>query len=246
MSSVLNTNKLKALYTALVKSRMLQERLDSATPRHALMARAESAPRVEAVVVGAAFDLKPGDCIVPSQQSRLASFVRGEPLTRILALHNDDSGVSPGPKLQIGIGPGLALGAKVHQQSHIALALAGAELLAESGWEEALTFAGVRKLPIVYVLAHSTAQDLRGAAQHSDVPGITVDGSDVVAVYRVMQESIRRARQGHGPTLVEASLGDVDPLQFMENYLRTRGLWSDAWRQRVVEDFKKELDRAAR
>lgn len=234
-SPVLNSSKLKALYAALVKGRMLQQQL-----------RAKSMPGEEAVLVGGVFDLKPGDCIVPSQRSAIADFVRGEPLTKILSMHAEESKYLPSAALQMGVGAGLALGFKMRRQPQVALALGGEELIGGVAWEEAVAFAGASKLPIVYLISHSGAQDLRTAAQRNEVPGITVDGADVVAVHRVMQESSRRARQGHGPTLVEARLEGKDPVLFMETYLKTRRLWSDAWRDRVEEDCRKELDRALR
>ncbi|HEX7286507.1 MAG TPA: thiamine pyrophosphate-dependent enzyme [Candidatus Angelobacter sp.] len=234
-SPVLNTSKLRALYAALVKGRMLQQRFP-----------AGSAPGEEAVLVGGVFDLKPEDCIVPSQRSVIADLVRGEPLAKVLSMHAEESKYLPSAALQMGLGAGLALAFKMRQQHQIALALGGEELIGEAAWEEAMAFAGANKLPIVYVISHSGAQDLRAAAQRNQVPGITVDGADVVAVHRVLQESIRRARQGHGPTLVEATLEGKDPVLFMEAYLKTRDLWSDTWRDRVEEDCKKELDRGLR
>src|SRR5262249_18938798 len=87
----------------------------------------------------------------------------------------------------------------------------------------------------------------------------TVDGADVVAVFRVVQEAIRRAREGHGPALIEcmtlrahgAENGDgknsaqhtaKDPLPFMEKYLRRRDLWSSEWSRRMIKDFTHELN----
>ena len=46
-------------------------------------------------------------------------------------------------------------------------------------------------------------EDLRDRAEAYGFPGITVDGNDIVAVWRVTQESIHRARSGAGPTLIE-------------------------------------------
>jgi TPP-dependent pyruvate/acetoin dehydrogenase alpha subunit len=98
------------------------------------------------------------------------------------------------------------------------------------------------------------------------IPKLIVDGTDAVAVYRVAQEAIRRARQGHGPALIECktrrwvghsdigpapSVADgnheprsSDPLLSMEAYLKQRGLWSDAWKERLVRSFTKECDTA--
>ncbi|HEY5030273.1 MAG TPA: thiamine pyrophosphate-dependent enzyme, partial [Candidatus Angelobacter sp.] len=77
--------------------------------------------------------------------------------------------------------------------------------------------------------------------------------------FRVAQEAIRRAREGHGPAVIEcltsrssapskndAEQGSArftapDPLTFMEQYLRRRDLWSDEWSQSIVAEFNKEL-----
>jgi TPP-dependent pyruvate/acetoin dehydrogenase alpha subunit len=56
-------------------------------------------------------------------------------------------------------------------------------------------------------------------------PSISVDGNDVVAVFRVASEAIAHARKGHGPTLIECPLENSgDPIQNMEKYLIRKGL----------------------
>jgi TPP-dependent pyruvate/acetoin dehydrogenase alpha subunit len=94
-------------------------------------------------------------------------------------------------------------------------------------------------------------------------PRIPVDGCDVVGVFRVTQEAIRRAREGHGPALIEcltarssaSATNDIaktsaqyltqDPLSFMEQYLRRRDLWSDEWPQSIIDGFNRQLNEAA-
>jgi TPP-dependent pyruvate/acetoin dehydrogenase alpha subunit len=90
-----------------------------------------------------------------------------------------------------------------------------------------------------------------------------VDGCDVVGVFRVAQEAIRRAREGHGPAVIEclttrnstATIGKSerassqylahDPLLFMEQYLRRRNLWSDEWSQSIIQGFEQQLTETA-
>jgi TPP-dependent pyruvate/acetoin dehydrogenase alpha subunit len=237
MSSVLNASKLKSLYAALLKCRLASDQI-------LLTARDRPAgPRLreEAVLVGAAMQLKPGDCIVPSPQAPLAELVRGKSSLKTFVSAQAPTATIHNPQLQIGMATGLALALKEQRRSHVTLALGKIDLLLESGWAEALNFAAGHKLPLVFVIAHATARNLRNQQRNNLVPAITVDGSDVVAVYRVMQESMRRARQGHGPTVIEARIGGADPLAFMENYLRTRNLWSNVWKNRVGGEFKREL-----
>jgi TPP-dependent pyruvate/acetoin dehydrogenase alpha subunit len=99
------------------------------------------------------------------------------------------------------------------------------------------------------------------AADASFYPRIPVDGCDAVAVFRVAQEAIRRAREGHGPAVIEcltsrggrtANDGErasttytaQDPVTFMEQYLRRRDLWSDAWSRAIAAAFDHELSEA--
>ncbi|HJX83174.1 MAG TPA: thiamine pyrophosphate-dependent enzyme, partial [Candidatus Angelobacter sp.] len=77
-----------------------------------------------------------------------------------------------------------------------------------------------------------------------DMPSIIVDGNDVVAIYRVTHEAIRRAREGHGPALIHCrNIGADDPLKVMENYLKQKRFWSDSWKQKIATAFNRELDR---
>ena len=247
-SALLHTKKLKALYATMVKCRMLEERLAVHRRRRAGAASFESAVGEEALLVGTTFDLLPDDCITPSPRASIANFIQGAPLAGILAESRGNTESLPGCAVKLGIGAGLALAFKMQKKPHVALCLMGEEQLTDSAWKEALAFAGTRKLPVVFVVqARSSSAKLRGNQLHdAPVPAITVDGCDVVAVYRVMQEALRRARQGYGSSLIEGRLHGKDPLEFMEGYLRQRGLWSDAWRQRLVADFRTKLQRAAR
>lgn len=201
----------------------------------------------EAVLAGTVGNLLPGDCVAPSPHSAVARHVRGAPLSKVASTHAKTRSRLPTSLLQLGMGVGLALALKTQKQSHVVLCLLDEDVLANTGWKEALTFAAERKLPLVCLVeTRSIAEELRVTAPRCGAPAITVDGSDVVAVYRVMQEATRRARQGHGPTLIEGKLQEADPIDFMENYLRKRSLWSDVWKAKLLESFKKELQRAGR
>jgi TPP-dependent pyruvate/acetoin dehydrogenase alpha subunit len=81
-----------------------------------------------------------------------------------------------------------------------------------------------------------------------------------VGVFRVTQEAIRRAREGHGPAVIEcltarSSANDTartsaqylaqDPISFMEQYLRRRDLWSAEWSHSIIDEFNRQLREAA-
>jgi len=108
-------------------------------------------------------------------------------------------------------------------------------------------------------------EDLRDRAEAYGIPGITVDGNDIVAVWRVTQESIHRARSGAGPTLIECrtwrwhaeadnsptngrakskvlhARWQNDPLRHMEHYMKKRNLWQQAWKDRLTAEYKAAL-----
>jgi TPP-dependent pyruvate/acetoin dehydrogenase alpha subunit len=109
--------------------------------------------------------------------------------------------------------------------------------------------------------AGSQAIDEEGflqSARSYGLPAITVDGNDVVAVYRVAYESLERVRQGGGPVLVEGRIyrqaghaksgpprrGDRDPLTHMERYLKAKRLFTARWKDQLVLEFSQELDAA--
>src|SRR5439155_478371 len=99
---------------------------------------------------------------------------------------------------------------------HIAMAICGDGATSNGRWHEALNTSAVFRLPVVWVVnnnqfAYSTpnAKEFavptiaeRGAAY--GMPGVRVDGTDVLEVYGVAREAVERARRGDGPTLIEA------------------------------------------
>jgi len=97
--------------------------------------------------------------------------------------------------------------------------------------------AAKEKLPVVLV---TTAAVGFSASQRKPggVPRVSVDASDPIAVYRVCQESLRRAREGTGPTLVECVSARRDGLIFLENTLQQYGIWSEEWKQKLVREFR--------
>ena len=110
---------------------------------------------------------------------------------------------------------GCALAFRVRNEPRVALGWLGDGGSARGDAHEAMNLAGVRRLPVVFVLdnngfAYSTPAHLEYGVTHLaeraaayGFPGMVVDGTDVVAVYRAAQAAIERARGGGGPTLLE-------------------------------------------
>jgi TPP-dependent pyruvate/acetoin dehydrogenase alpha subunit len=110
---------------------------------------------------------------------------------------------------------GAGLGLKVKKSRGVALTFFGDGAANRGDFHEALNMAAAMKLPVVFVLQNnrysisvsvekSTGMDhLAVRAKSYNIPGVTVEGSDVLAVYREARKAIKRARDGGGPTLLE-------------------------------------------
>src|SRR5436853_4437892 len=113
------------------------------------------------------------------------------------------------------VATGAALAFRIREERRVAVGWFGEGASARGDAHESMTFAGTRKLPVVYVCdnnqwAYSTPSYLEYATEHVadraaayGFEGVVVDGTDVLAVYREAKRSIDKARAGGGPTLLE-------------------------------------------
>jgi pyruvate dehydrogenase E1 component subunit alpha len=277
---VLIADKLKELYATMVKCRILAERVQSSQPS---VYKPECGFfGLEAMLVGAGAHLLPQDCIAVEHGSFVASLIKGTPLQSILARaqtnENGNAGASlpssvqaAGNSITLTMTAVLQLAESMKGSGAVTLMCCTRDpgtLIFES---DAMALAATQKLPLVCLVESSFDSRLELPAQPSGpyvgadpafYPNIPADGSDVIAVFRVTQEAIRRAREGHGPAVIEcvtsrartteqrsgkepnASHIAQDPLKFMEDYLRRKNLWKDEWSCSLVATFSKELDEA--
>ncbi len=299
-SSPLSPELLKRLYYYMLKCRMVEERARLLFRQGKFAGNYYAAVGQEATEVGATIDLQPEDTVAPSHRNFVTHIMKGTPLKYMYSQlyarkDSPDQGrsspahcgyaplnvITPASTIaaQLNIGTGVALAYKMQKKANIVVALSGDGSTSLGFWHEALNFAGVQKLPIVYVVENNlwaesvslklqtAVEDLSVKAQGYGFPGISVDGNDVVAVYRVCHEARERARQGYGPTLVECKTyrwyghSEIDPAKYrrpeeveywkskdpipnMERYLKSRNLWSDDWKQQITNDINKEIDEA--
>jgi TPP-dependent pyruvate/acetoin dehydrogenase alpha subunit len=113
------------------------------------------------------------------------------------------------------VATGMAFAARYRGEDKVCLAFCGDGSTARADFHESLTIASVQKLPNVFVIennqfAYSTPLRLTSAsdtfaakAAAYGIPGVTVDGTDVLAVHRAVAEAVARARAGEGPSIVE-------------------------------------------
>jgi TPP-dependent pyruvate/acetoin dehydrogenase alpha subunit len=116
--------------------------------------------------------------------------------------------------LPVAVGMGLAF--RIREERRVAVAWCGEGAAARGDAHEGMNLAGVRRLPVVFVIdnnqwAYSTPAHLGHAVDHLadraaayGFEGVVVDGTDVLAVYREAKHAIEKARDGGGPTLIES------------------------------------------
>src|SRR5437762_2168556 len=182
----------------------------------------------EAIQAGATFALGDDDWIFPSYRESAIGLLRGIPPQTILqwwrghpsgwwnpADYNVASICVP-IATHVPHAAGLAWGKKLRGEPACALVFFGDGATSEGAFHEGANFAAVMRAPVVLLCNNNqwaistplSAQTRAGAlvdkAQGYGMPGVRVDGGDVLAVYEATSEAIARARAGQGPTFVEA------------------------------------------
>src|SRR5438105_12565338 len=160
----------------------------------------------------------------------------------------------------IGHAAGVGISARVRQVDEVAIAFFGDGAVNHGGFHEAINFAAVQQAAAVFVCEnnlYATATPLTMATLNSDVaskaqsygiPGIMVDGNDVLAVHEVARQAIERARRGEGPTLIEAktyrTVGhhEGDPVVGAYRTQAEIDAWAKrdpvkAFRERLIEEY---------
>ena len=140
---------------------------------------------------------------------------------------------------------GLGLSFKIKGQDSVAIAYLGEGSTSQGDFHEALNWAGVHKLPCIFVIENNqyaitepqerqmAGRDVADRAAGYGLPGVVVDGNDVLAVYEVTREAARRARAGEGATLIEAKTYRLVPHSSDDNDRRYRSAEEvEEWRQR--------------
>jgi len=244
----------------------------------------------EAAVLGSVYPLRPTDWLVPVWREWAAYVWRGWPLDNLILLY---AGLSEGTSVPDGIrdlpvcvpmgthvphAVGIAYAARARREDSVVLCYFGDGASSEGVCQEAMNFAGVYQAPIVFVCVNNQwaisiprsrqtrAKTLAHRALAYGFPGVQVDGNDLLAVVTATREAIDRAREGRGPSLIEAvtyrlaphSTADDpkkyqdpaevklwearEPLPRLRRYLQAKGVVDDALHAR----FEAEVDAEVR
>jgi 2-oxoisovalerate dehydrogenase E1 component alpha subunit len=189
----------------------------------------------EAVAVGVASAMAPADALFPSYRDNGALLWRGVKMEEIFLYWGGDERGSrwSGPvhdfPFCVPVGSqaphaaGVAYAFKLRKEPRVAVCLLGDGATSKGDVYEAMNFAGVQRLPLVFVVNNNQwaisvplklqtrAETLAQKAIAAGFPGEQVDGNDVIAVREAVEQAIVAARDGGGPRLIEAltyRLGD--------------------------------------
>jgi pyruvate dehydrogenase E1 component subunit alpha len=218
--------ELKRLYRSMVLARRFDERM-LRLQRQGRIGTFAPIKGQEAAQLGSVATLRRTDWMVPSFRETAAMLWRGWPMERILlffagyleggqpAAEQHDLPVCIPVSTQLPHAVGLAYGAQYRGDDVVVMVYCGDGATSEGDFHEAMNFAGVWHVPVVFVIQNNQwaisiplkkqthSRTIAQKALAYGFPGIQVDGNDVLAVYAACNEAVSRARQGNGPTLVE-------------------------------------------
>lgn len=247
----------------------------------------------EAASCGVALAMKEQDWLVLAFREIGAMLMRGIPFEQILALyagyeegnHNPQSPRTLPNSIPVGSqiphATGLAYAARARGEADTAVvAFFGDGATSEGDFHEGLNFAGVWRAPVVFVCQNNgwaislprseqtASETIAQKAIAYGIEGIQVDGNDALAVYRATSDALERARNGDGPTLIEAvtyrllmhttsddptkyrgdeeveSWWSRDPIPRLRTYLEKRGIWTKEREEELALEIKTEIDSA--
>lgn len=244
----------------------------------------------EATICGAAMAMQPDDFMVISFREAPAQIMRGVEPWRVLLY---DAGFEEGNEYPEGVNVlplavvvasqtlhavGLAYAFKYRGEKRAVLAYVGDGGTSEGDFYEAMNFAGVWDVGVVILIQNNQwaistplekqtrARTLAQKAVAAGIRGVRIDGNDPAAVLAEVGNALDRARQGGGPTVVEAvtyrmlmhttaddprryrSEKEVeewrkkDPILRLRAYLQSQGAWDDDKEKGLIERVRRELE----
>jgi len=233
----LGEEDLKSMYRFMLLARRTDER-SWILNRQGKAAFVISCQGQEATQVGAAYNLRPGyDYLYPYYRDSgmtllLGQTPRGQFLSLLGRREDPNSGGRQMPghysdrdlnivtaSAPVGVqypqATGTALAFKMRGEDGVVMACGGEASTSGGDWHEAMNFAGIHDLPVVFLVENNVysistpapaqvAGSIAKRAEGFGFPGHEVDGNDVLAVYEAAREAVARARRGDGPTLIEA------------------------------------------
>ena len=279
------------LHRAMLLGRRFDERLLS-LQRQGRIGTFAPITGQEASQLGGVAALLPSDYFAPSFRETAAQIYRGAPMEAIilsfggynegafLVKEGNDLPVAVPVSSQVPHAVGIAWAIKYRGKKDVAMTFFGDGGTSQGDFHEGMNFAGVYQIPVVFVCQnnHWAISVPRSRQTHSktiaqkaiayDIPGIQVDGNDILAVYSAAKEAVDRARSGGGPSMIECVTYRMmmhttaddpkryrkneevedwkkrDPLDRFQKYLKDKKLLSDQKIEELEKEIKDEIQKA--
>jgi 2-oxoisovalerate dehydrogenase E1 component len=281
----------QAMYRNMVLSRALDRRM-LALQRQGRIGTYAMLEGQEAVQIGSALALEPNDFVFPSYREHGVQVTRGLPIEVLLAywkglpnanwdMEKYRTGVVTVPiATQLPHAVGYSYMTKLRGEDTVTVTYFGDGATSEADFHSGMNFAGVWGTPTVFICANNlyaisvpyskqTRSDtIAQKAEAYGFEGLRVDGMDPIAVYLATRLAARRARDGQGPTLIEAltyrygphataddpslyrSDEEVvewkqrDPIERIRRFLENRGAWDERVGEKVAIEIAEAVDAA--
>ncbi|HEX5079702.1 MAG TPA: pyruvate dehydrogenase (acetyl-transferring) E1 component subunit alpha [Geminicoccaceae bacterium] len=279
------------LYRAMVLTRRFDAKA-VALQRTGRLGTFASSLGQEAVTVGLAAAMRPEDVLLPTYREAGAQLWRGVRMEELLLYWGGDERGSDfqGPRADFPIcvpiasqclhAVGVAYAKKLKREPGVAVCVCGDGATSNGAFYEAINYAGVWRVPALFVVnnnqwaismpraAQTAAGTLAQKAIAAGIPGVQVDGNDVIAVRDAVEQGLARARGGEGASVIEAltyrmtdhtTADDAsryrdaeevsgqwakDPIARLRQHLAAAGAWSKDQEERLIETISGEIDAA--
>lgn len=287
----LDDRLLQAMHRAMLLSRRFDDRLLQ-LQRQGRIGTFAPVKGQEAAQIGSVACLEDDDWMVPAFRETAAMLWRGIPMTGVL-LYNagyNEGGAIPEDQFTLPIAvpvasqlphaAGIAYALKKRESDRVVLTYFGDGATSEGDFHEAMNFAAVYGAPAIFVCQNNQwaisipreqqtpSKTLAQKALAYGMPGIQVDGNDVLAVYVATAEAVERARAGEGPTMIECVTYRMsvhttaddpsryreeeeveewrkrDPLERFRDYLKDKDLLSDDDSEALEKEIEEEVEQA--
>lgn len=287
-----NIRWLQTCYRHMVLIRLLDKKA-VALQRTGQMSTYPSCLGQEAVGTGIGMAMQDDDIFVPYYRDQTTQYLRGVKLQQILQLWGGDErgNLFEGPAsrdlpfsipiaTQMSHAAGVAVALKSRGNRQAVVTTCGDGATSRGDFYESLNLAGVWQLPMVTVINNNQwaisvprslqtgAASLAQKAVAAGIPGVQVDGNDVVAVYRAVQQALSRARSGKGATLIEAvtyrlsdhttaddatryrrasevsQAWEYEPVKRLQSYLHVQGQWDPQQEKDLLSQAQEQVDEA--
>ena len=283
--------EMKSLYAAMVEARTFDHK-STVMQRQGRLATYAPFEGQEAAQIGAAAALRKDDWVTATYRDAALMWRAGYPWELLMAGRTGDErggrvpekvNILP-PSITVGghmiHAVGLAWAEKLQGSDRIALTSFGDGATSEGDFHEAMNFAAVYSTPTVFLCQNNQfaisyprsrqtrAPSIAGKAESYGMRGVQVDGNDVAAVLEVVGDAIAAARDGEGPTLIEAvtyRLGPhttaddpgryrdqaevdkwrtKDPLKRVRILLEKSGAWTEVWQENLESEASSRIEKA--